>query len=75
MATLVMISVTLVAGAAVFGWVNSQVVITDVNLSNHANEQESIPIVFFNSNSQITVYIDNYGSIPLSQYTVVIAGP
>ena len=79
--TVAMIAVTLIAAAAVWGWVNQvtsssgEAYGTNVNANiNYLREQETIPFAYFPSTQSLTVYIDNIGRTALAGYTVVVTG-
>lgn len=81
-ASVAMIAVTLVAAAAVWGWVNGQIgnasvaygTKLDANV-NYLNEQETVPFSYFPSSNSITTFVDNTGAMVLTGYTISIVGP
>jgi hypothetical protein len=87
MGALLMISITLIAGAAAFGFVNGQVGVSASAYGNKAagninflNEREALTFVNFPSptpltDTQVTVWIENIGNIALGGYTLTITGP
>jgi flagellin-like protein len=85
MATLIMVAVTLVAGAATFSFVNGQVGVSAnaygnkvAGNINYLNERVSIAFVNFAgvgaADTQVTLWIENTGKVVLSSYTLIISG-
>ena len=85
MATLIMVSITLVAGAATFGFVNSQVGVSASSYGNQVagninflNERGSIAFANFPGvgllDTQLTLWIQNTGKATLSSYTLIVSG-
>jgi hypothetical protein len=86
MSSLIMISITLVAGAAAFGFVNGQLGVSANAYGNQAagninylNERETVPLVNFPgsgiTDNQVMVWVQNTGNIPLTGYSIVVTGP
>lgn len=86
MGTLLLIGITLIAGAGVYGFVNSQTNTSAQQLGNSQNnninylrEKESITLVNFDSNTgasnAISTYVYNNGAVTLAINVVTISGP
>jgi flagellin-like protein len=85
MATLIMVSITLVSGAATFAFVNGQVGVSasaygnQVNGNiNYLNERANIAFANFPgvgaADTQVTIWLENTGKVTLSSYTLIISG-
>ena len=73
------IAITIIAGAAVFGYVNGQAGVTEKQYGssvgvtvNYLQEQFTVVDMTFTSSSQAVVYVDNYGRVPLSPVQVIL---
>jgi hypothetical protein len=73
------IAVTLIAGAAVFGYVNAQAGVTERQLGtgvggtvNYLQERFAVVDLYFASSSQVTVYVYNSGNIALSPVEIIL---
>jgi hypothetical protein len=82
MATVLTVAITLIAGAALFGYVNGQAANSEKGIGNqyagninYLNEKEAISLVSFaNNERQLYVWIYNIGQIPLSGFTLFVSG-
>jgi flagellin-like protein len=79
MASVLAIAVTLIAGAAVFGYVNSSAAATEKQYGtsvgatvDYLSEQFSVVDMSFTSSTQVVVYIFNYGSVPLYPVQIIV---
>lgn len=75
MGTLIMVAITLIAGSAVFGYVNGQAATSVGSYSNAVNEKFTIVYAFFPAANQLSVAIYNSGSIPLGIISLSIVDP
>lgn len=73
------IAITLIAGAAVFGYVNTQAGVTEKQLGtgvggtvNYLQERFAVVDLYFVSSSQVTVYVYNNGNIALSPVEIIL---
>lgn len=73
------IAITLIAGAAVFGYVNTQANVTEKQLGtgvggtvNYLQERFAVVDLYFVSSSQVTVYFYNNGNIALSPVEMIL---
>ena len=73
------IAITVIAGAAVFGYVNGQAGVTENQYGssvgvtvNYLQEQFSVIDMSFTSSSQVVLYLYNYGRIAVSPIQVTV---
>ena len=73
------IAITVIAGAAVFGYVNAQAGITENQYGssvgvtvNYLQEQFSVVDMSFTSSSQVVLYLYDYGRIAVSPVQVIV---
>lgn len=73
------IAITIIAGAAVFGYVNGQAGVTERQYGssvgvtvNYLQEQFTVVDMSFTSSTQVTLYIYNYGRVALSPVQVIL---
>ena len=78
-ATLLAIAITIIAGAAVFGFVNGQAATTERQYGssvgvtvNYLQEQFSVVDMSYTSSSQVALYIYNYGRTAFSPVEVIL---
>jgi len=82
MATILLVAVTLIAGAALFGWVNGQAAANENQIGasgasniNNLNEKFSVPtMVITASSDKGLVYVYNYGGIDLKIVSILVTG-
>ena len=77
--SLLAIAITIIAGAGVFGYVNSQAKASESQYGsaagatyNYLQEQFTVVDMSFTSGSQVTLYIYDYGNIAVSPVQVII---
>ncbi len=82
MGSLIMIGITLIAGAGAFGFVNGQTGIAagqiGAGVANNVNflrEKESIVLVNFDNNTGLSVYMYNNGVETLTVASLLVQGP
>jgi hypothetical protein len=83
MATILLVAITLVAGAALFGYVNGQAAVSESLLGGQfqnniiaLQEKEVITFVSFpSSHTDAYVWIYNTGKVDLSDFSLIITGP
>jgi flagellin-like protein len=81
LATLIMIAITLIAGAAVFGWVNGEIGVSAgavgsnvaVNV-NYLREHEVISLVNFPNDTSVSSWVYNTGMVELARYNLSVSG-
>lgn len=73
------IALTVIAGSAVFGYINGQAATTENQYGssvgvtvNYLQEQFSVVDVSFASSTQAVLYVYNYGRVPVSPVQVII---
>ena len=77
--SLLAIAITIIAGAAVFGYVNTQAGVTERQLGsgvgatvNYLQERFVVVDMYFASASQVTVYVYNNGNIALFPIEIIL---
>ncbi|MDG6969467.1 MAG: hypothetical protein JRN05_03745 [Nitrososphaerota archaeon] len=77
--SLLAIAITIIAGAAVFGYVNTQAGVSERQLGsgvgstvNYLQERFVVVDMYFVSSSQVTVYLYNNGNIALSPVEILL---
>lgn len=73
------IALTIIAGSAVFGYVNAQANTTEKQYGssvgatiNYLQEQYGVVDISFTSSTQVTLYVYNYGRVPLSLVQAIV---
>jgi flagellin-like protein len=81
MATVLLVAVTLIAGAALFGYVNGQAANSENAIGgqvggniNYLNERETITLVNFPDTSHLNIWVYNTGQLALSNFNILITG-
>ena len=82
MGSLIMIAITLIAGAGAFGFVNGQTGVAAgqignsvANNANYLREKETIGLVNFDNNTGLSIYTYNGGAETLTLNTIILKGP
>jgi flagellin-like protein len=82
MGSLIMIAITLIAGAAAFGFVNGQTALAAgqigngvANNVNYLDEKEIIALVNFDNNTGVSIYVYNNGAETLTISNLILQGP